>query len=81
MDLLTAKPPRSAFDSGARRMVSSEVRRPPPRGFRGGKPRPVKEFARKKEEIAGDSIRFLPEAGEILLIQPDSVDRGKRKAS
>ena len=41
----------------------------------------MKEFARKKEEIAGDSIRFLPEAGEILLIPPDGVDRGKRKAS
>jgi hypothetical protein len=32
-------------------------------------------------ELAGYSIRFLPEAGEILVIQPDGVYRGKRKAS
>lgn len=32
-------------------------------------------------KIAGCSIRFLPEAGEILVIQPDGVYRGKRKAS
>jgi len=40
-----------------------------------------KSSPEKRSEIAGDSIRFLPEAGEILLIPPDSVDRGKRKAS
>jgi len=33
------------------------------------------------KEIAGYSIRFLPEAGEILVIHPDGVYRGKRKAS
>ncbi|MET0620874.1 MAG: serine hydrolase [Thermoanaerobaculia bacterium] len=33
------------------------------------------------KEIAGYSIRFLPESGEILVIQPDGVYRGKRKAS
>ncbi len=32
-------------------------------------------------ELAGYSIRFLPETGEILVIQPDGVYRGKRKAS
>ena len=48
MDLLTPKPLRCGFDSGARWMVPHEVRRRPLRGFRGGKPRPVKEFARKK---------------------------------
>jgi len=33
------------------------------------------------KEIAGYSIRFLPEADEILVIHPDGVYRGKRKAS
>ena len=31
-------------------------------------------------ELTGYAIRFLPEAGEILVIQPDGVYRGKRKA-
>jgi CubicO group peptidase (beta-lactamase class C family) len=32
-------------------------------------------------ELSGYAIRFLPEAGEILVIQPDGVYRGKRKDS
>ncbi len=31
-------------------------------------------------ELSGYSIRFVPDAGEILVIQPDGVYRGKRKA-
>jgi hypothetical protein len=32
-------------------------------------------------ELSGYAIRFLPEAREILVIQPDGVYRGKRKDS
>jgi CubicO group peptidase (beta-lactamase class C family) len=32
-------------------------------------------------ELSGYAIRFQPEAGEILVIQPDGVYRGKRKPS
>src|SRR5262245_62255163 len=64
-DLLTAKPHRKSFDSAGSRRFPAEVRWRRRGGFRGGRPRPMKEFARKQAPMQSKRLR-IPAAAAAL---------------